>query len=229
MLMVVTVVSVGIVIMMVMIVIMMVVAAIGAVNMIMFMIVVVTIVIVIMPVVAARPAHIGAALGVEGGLDVGDLPSQALHHVLDDRVPAHPQASPQQFGGQVAVAEVPGETGQSARVGGADFGQRFRRGYDFDDAAVVELQAVAGAQRHGLRQIEQEVEPAHARHRYAPTVALVEFEHDAVAGLGFPAPGGENGKGAKHKQSLSFTSRTALQGSGPAEKRRAKKPTPVGL
>ena len=95
-----------------------------------------------------------------------------------------------QFGRQVAIAEVPGDARQRGGVGGADFGERLRRGDDLDDAAVLELQSVAGAQHHRFRQIEQEAEAAHAGHGDAAAIALVVIEHHRIDGLARPAPAG---------------------------------------
>ena len=83
-------------------------------------------------------------------------------------------------------------------VGGADFGERFRRGEDFDDASVFEFQPVARAQSHRLVEVEQEAQAAYAGHRHPTAMALVEFEHDAVGGFAGPVAGGENSVGAQH-------------------------------
>ena len=62
----------------------------------------------------------------------------------------------------MAVAEVPGDAGQRALVGAGDFQQPLGRGLDGDDAAVLEPNAVAGAQHGRLGEIEQERQAAAA-------------------------------------------------------------------
>ena len=139
-----------------------------------------------------------------------------------------------QFGRQVAVAEMPGDAGQRGGVGGADFGQRLRRGDDLDDAAVLELQAVAGAQHHRFRQVEQEAEAAHAGHGEAAAIALVVIEHHGVGRLARPLSGGNDGMSVQHEASKegrwavgSRTTRVGFDCLLPIAYR--PKPTPAGL
>lgn len=78
---------------------------------------------------------------------------------------------------------MPGEANGLQRIGGANFKQRLGRGNHLDQTAVFQHQRIAAAQRDGLRQIEQEFEPARTGHRHAAAVAVVEIEHDAVGGV----------------------------------------------
>ena len=112
-----------------------------------------------------------------------------------------------QFGWQMAVAEVPGDADQRGGVGGADLGERFGRGDDLDDAAVLELQPVASAQHHRLGQIEQEVEAAHAGHRQAAPIALVVVEHDRIGRLARPGAGGKDSMSMQHRFAQSWRPR----------------------
>src|SRR5258708_10826241 len=64
---------------------------------------------------------VGAALGVEGLLDLADLGPLVLQHVGDDVVAADQDAVGLDGGGQVAVADVPGEADQRLGARGADF------------------------------------------------------------------------------------------------------------
>ena len=73
------------------------------------------------------------------------------------------------------------------------------RGDDFDDAAVLQFEPVAGAQHHRFGQIEQEAEAAHAGHGDAAPVALVVIEHHRVDGLARPGAGGNDGMSVQHR------------------------------
>src|SRR3984957_17167990 len=102
---------------------------------------------VFMPVRVRRSAHVGAAFRVERRFDRDDLSAQAPRHLLDYRIPANAQALLQEFGRQMAIAKMPGDARQRRRVGGANFGQRLRRGDDLDDARIVEHEGISGAAR----------------------------------------------------------------------------------
>ena len=153
---------------------------------------------VVIVIMAAGGAHIGAAFRVERRFDRDHGRAESARHVLDHRIAADAQAPFRQLGRQVAIAEVPGDAGQRGGIGGADFGERLRRGDDLDDAAVLELQSVAGAQHHRFRQVEQEAEPAHAGHGEAAAIALVVIEHHRVDRLARPLSGGNDGMSVEH-------------------------------
>ena len=101
--------------------------------------------VVVMPVaVAAHGAvTVGAAFGVEGAVDRADCCAEANHHVGDDVILADVEGAIAQLGGQMAVAQVPGDAGQSALVGAGDFKKTLGRRFDSDDAPVVQPDAVA--------------------------------------------------------------------------------------
>ena len=108
------------------------------------------------------------------------------------------QALGQEFGRQVAVAEMPGDAYERGGVGAADLGELFGRGDHFDDAPVLQSEPIAGAQHHRLGQVQQKLEAAHARHRKAAPIALVVVEDDAIGGFAGPYAGGTNGMSALH-------------------------------
>ena len=165
------------------------------------MIVVVMIVAVLVMIVAMRRRRsrdIGAAFGVERRLDRRDLGPEPARHILDDVIAADAQALSEQFGRQMPVAKVPGDAHQRRGVRAANFRQFFRRGDDLDDAPVLELEPVAGAQHHRFGQVEQKVQPAHGGHRDAPSIALVIIKHHRIGRLAGPGAGGTDGMSVDH-------------------------------
>jgi hypothetical protein len=98
----------------------------------------------------------------------------------------------------MAIAEMPGDARQRRSVRAFDFGKRLGRGDDLDNASVFDRQAVAGAQHHRLRQIEQKGEAFDAGHRDATAIAVVEVEHHRVGGRAGPGAGGANGASSQH-------------------------------
>ena len=102
-------------------------------------------------------------------------------------------------GRQMAIAEMPGEARERCRVAAAHLDQVLFGGLHLDEAALLQLQAVAGMQHDGLDQIEQEIEPAVAQHAQAPAIAVVEQQGDGVAALGGrPVAGAQDVGGAFH-------------------------------
>jgi hypothetical protein len=84
----------------------------------------------------------------------------------------------------MTVAEMPGDPDQVMRIGPANLHQLLRRRDHLHQPAVIEHQRVAAAKRDGVFEIQQEFEPARARHRHSPPVPVVEIEHDGI-GRGF--------------------------------------------
>ena len=87
----------------------------------------------------------------------------------------------------MAIAEMPGDPNQMLRIAAANLDQRLRRRHHLDQAAIVEHQRVAAAQRDGVFEVEQKREPARAGHRHPPPVPIVEIEHHGVCGGLLPA------------------------------------------
>jgi hypothetical protein len=132
-------------------------------------------------------AGIRPTLRIERRLDLDHPAAKPTHHLLDDMIAPDPQAARRDLGRQMPVAEVPGDPHQMLRIAAADLDQRLRCCDHLDDATVFQQQGVAAAQRDRLLKIEQEVEPAGTGHRHAPTVAVVEVEHDSIDRIG-PLP-----------------------------------------
>ena len=87
----------------------------------------------------------------------------------------------------------------AAALGGADLGQRLRRGDDFDDAAVLQPQSVAGTQHHRLGKVEQEAQ-ARARRSWRSGGGSARRSRAPPHQAGSPSPqtGGKDGMGVKH-------------------------------
>ena len=142
--------------------------------------------------------HVCAAFGVERRLERNDPGPQALGHRLDHGIAADAQRLRQEFGRQMAIAEMPGDACQRQRVSGPDLRQRLWRRDHLDNASILESQTVAAAQHRGFREVEQEFEAADAGHDEAPAIALVEIEHHRVGRRAGPLAGGDDFVGAQH-------------------------------
>lgn len=82
---------------------------------------------------------------------------------------------------------------------GADLGERLACPHDLDQPAILQLQRIAGAQGDRLRQVEQEIQPAHAFHGKAAAMAIIEIEHHGIGGLAAPIASGHHISGADHR------------------------------
>src|SRR3990170_5009218 len=104
----------------------------------------------------------------------------------------------------MAVAEMPGDPHQVLRIVAANLDQRLGCRYHLDQAAIVEHQRVAAAQRHGVFEIEQELKPARSGHRHPPPVPVVEIEHDGIGRRFLPVMLALDSGGADHRYSFSI-------------------------
>jgi hypothetical protein len=144
--------------------------------------------------------HVSAAFGIEGRFERDHPGPESFGHRLDNRIAADAHRPGQDFGRQMAVAEVPGDAGQREPIGSPDLRQRLGRGDDFDNAPVLEAQPVAAAQHRGLCEIKQEGQAANAGHRHTPAIALVKIEHHRVGRRARPAAGGYHSVSAQHRR-----------------------------
>ncbi len=64
---------------------------------------------------------VGAAFGVERRFDLDHARAEALHHGLDDVIPANAQGFRHDLGRQMAVAQMPADTNEVMRIAAADF------------------------------------------------------------------------------------------------------------
>ena len=133
-------------------------------------------------VVTMRMAGIGvrAAFGIKRRLDFDDARAEALHHGLDDVVPADAQSLGHDLRRQMAVAEMPADADEVVRIAAADLEQRLGSRDHLDQPSVLQHQRIAAAQRDGMLQVEQEFETARPGHGHAAAVPVVEIEHDRI-------------------------------------------------
>ena len=152
----------------------------------------VPVVIMIMFMMRMAGLQVGSPLGIEGGFDRARLAAKPFHHRYDDVIAANTEAVPRDLHGEVAVAEVPGQPEQMLGRFRADFAQRLGSADDLHKAAILQLHGIAGAQRDGLGQIEQERQSARAFHRDPATVPVLEVEHHRISGIALPVALGDH-------------------------------------
>lgn len=141
---------------------------------------------------------ISPALGVEGRFDQAHFTAQTLNHRLDHMIMADAQALARDLHRKMPVTKMPRETKQVLEARRSDLGELFSSTNHFHHSAVFELQRIACAERHRLRQIEQEIQSPHPFHRETAAVAIVEIQHDSISRVALPVALGENICGPDH-------------------------------
>jgi len=134
-----------------------------------------------MPVIMRlmRPA-IGSAFRMEGNGHTGHPRAKVLEHVADDVVVKDQDVVSVDLGGQVPIADVPGEGEQVLGVAGADVQQVFLGGDHLDPATVVQQEAVAMGQRGGLGEVNQHLITMDAGQQFAPDAPQVVGQHHQI-------------------------------------------------
>ena len=130
--------------------------------------------------VAVTVAGISAAHWVEWCDDVLDLGAQPFEHRLDDMVAQDQDAIRRDRGGEMAVADVPGELGEMKRIPGPDRVERLVGGGDLDHAAALDRQGVAGRQHHRLGQVDQNLATLDGFDHAPAQMAFVMLEDGAA-------------------------------------------------
>lgn len=161
---------------------------------------VVMMVLVAMSVVPVRlGGFIGTALRLEGRFDYLDGGAKATRHLLQHAVAGDADATREEFGGHVAVAQMPGEPRQMMRILRDDLRHWLLGRNHPHDAPVFEREAVTILQPRRLDEVEQKRHVALAAHGDTAAVAPVMRQHHTVGGGGgIPAAGGKHSAGTDH-------------------------------
>lgn len=145
-----------------------------------FMMAMILMMVMTMPGMAAP--GISAAFRVERRFNDDHARTKTAHHVLDHMIATDAQAPSDNLRRKVPVAEMPCDPYQMMRIGAPDFHQRFGCCDHFDQSPVFQHQCIAAAQGDGFFQIQQEFQPARARHRHAAAMTVVEIKHHRICG-----------------------------------------------
>ena len=140
-------------------------------------------VIVIMLIIVAVMMIVGAALGIERRVDGRKPRAEAAEHIFDHMVAADAEPVARDLHVDVTIADMPGEARQIVSVGRGDFDERLRAADHTDDCPVVQHEAVAVAERGGLRKVEQKFGAVLAAKHHAAAMALMGIELDRVDGF----------------------------------------------
>ena len=135
-----------------------------------------------MPLVRMTVPRIGPAFRVKRRLLALHFAAELPHHIDDDVIFPNAQATIQDFGGQVPVSQVPGDAIQVFVIIRRNVSDGLRFCVHEDHRAILQFETVAVPDRHGTRQVEQELAPGPAGHGYSSPVPLVEIKLNSVGG-----------------------------------------------
>ena len=153
----------------------------------------------IMIVTLHRRRRVSATFRFERRINHDHFGAKRRQQNLDRRFTLGPNPIGQQLDLDMPVAEMPGQPGQRGNVGGPRLNQRFGRGDDLDQVAIVEHQKVVGAQSNWAMQIEVDGRAFGADHRPLRRATLRIVENDGVRrGPAMAVVGGDNAGGARH-------------------------------
>ncbi len=79
-------------------------------------------------VVTVAVAAVSAAFGLEGGLHLYELRSQAVEHILDHMVGPNAKNLVPNFSRQMSISQMPGKAHELIRIFMPDFDNRLRSG-----------------------------------------------------------------------------------------------------
>jgi len=134
---------------------------------------------------------VSAAFGLEGGLHLCKLRSEAKEHVLDHMVGPDAKNLVSNFSRQMPISQMPSKAHKLIDLFMPDFDNRLRCGLNLQPPSIFELQAISIGHRNRLRKVEQDILPLIRSQANAAAMACVELESESArCPLLRPVPGG---------------------------------------
>ncbi len=163
--------------------------------------------------VVAAALIVGPALRPERTHDRLYPAAEPAHHVGKDVVVLYEDRRRCDFGRRVAVADVPGDTGQRQRIVRRHLQQPLLRRPHRHQTVVFQHQRIAVVQHSRLAEIEQERQASVACQHHPPPVTPGMVKGHAVGDAdGFSRALAQNGNGSQHGHSAFFKSRQERRG-----------------
>jgi hypothetical protein len=108
-------------------------------------------------VVRVAVAAVGTAFGLEGGLHVDEIRSEATEHVLDDMVRSYAKDPIPDFSRQMPISQMPRKAHELIGVRMPDLDHGFGRGSNREPSPIFELQAISISHRNRCRKVEKDM------------------------------------------------------------------------
>jgi len=119
---------------------------------------------------------VSAAFGLEGGLNLYKIRSEATEHVLNHMVGPNTKNLTSNFRRQMPIAEMPGKTHQLIGILMPDFNNEFRSGLNLQPRPVFKLQTISFGHRNCFRKIEKNIFAVIRSQANAPAMTRVKIK-----------------------------------------------------
>jgi hypothetical protein len=122
---------------------------------------------------------VGTGFGLEGGLEMAELRTEAKEHRLDHVVRANTQGVFADLGQEMPVAEMPGDLDE---IRGSDLDHGLGQRLDPEQGTILETESLARLQAGCFGEIDQDVLAAPGANHVAPASSALEVEGHGVGG-----------------------------------------------
>jgi hypothetical protein len=122
---------------------------------------------------------VGAGFGLEGGLEMAKIRTQAKEHRLDHVVRANAQGVLADLGQEMPIAEMPGDLDE---IRSSDLDHGLGQGLDLEHGTILEAEALARLQAGRFGEVDQDVLAAPGADHVAPASSALEIEGHGVDG-----------------------------------------------
>src|SRR5215813_10415640 len=122
----------------------------------------------------ATVAAVSAAFGLEGGLHLYKIHSEATEHVLDHMVGSNAKNLVPNFSRQMPIPQVPGKAYKLMGIFMPDFDNKLRGGLNLQPPPIFKLQAISVGHRNRFRKVEKDIFALIRGHSNAAAMARVK-------------------------------------------------------
>ncbi len=144
-------------------------------------------------------AAVSAAFGLEGGLHLDKIRSEATEHVFDHVIGPDAKNVVSNFSRQMPISEMPSKTRKLVGIFMPDFDDRLRSSLNLQPPPIFQLQAISIGHRNGLRKVEKDIFAMIRSQANAPAMARVEIKRQSACRFFLrPMPGRAMNRSAMH-------------------------------
>jgi hypothetical protein len=109
------------------------------------------------PTVFMVVAAVSAAFGLEGGLQLYKIRSEAAEHILDHVVRPNAKNLLLNFSRQMPIPEMPSKTHKLSRIFMPHFDNQLRSGLNLQPPPIFQLQAISIGHGNRFRKVEKDI------------------------------------------------------------------------
>jgi hypothetical protein len=144
-------------------------------------------------------AAVSAAFGLERSLHRCQVRSEPMEHSLNYMIGPNAEDLISNFGRQMPISQMPGNTHELIRIRVPDFYNKLRGGLNLQQPSIVELQGISIGHGYRFWKIEKNIFARIRREANAAAMACVEVERDNAGRLLLrPVPRGAMNRSALH-------------------------------